>query len=530
MKRRDFVKTSAGIGAGIAAAPYLLKGNPKPNFKPAHQLGFEDNDNITIIIEMFGGNDGLNTIFPAEDPKLHELRDFALDPEEAIKIEEGLGLYLHPALVNDIVDDGFNGLRNTGRLSIIEGVGYKDMTMSHFRSRDIWHSGIISNDPDVPLLDGWLGRFIASKLTNYPEDVPDHPIAVSMGGNIPLALKSPKGDMGIALIDPEIFYNQGAGLEPPYSTLDDVNDYTSENNFLHTVGLQSQKYSEAIYQTYQAGENSFDYKAQSPFEQKFQTIARLINGGLNAKVYYVGLSNFDSHVMQQITATEGQHQIYLKQLARGVSNFMKDALNLGFDKRITGYTFSEFGRRAHQNGSRGTDHGAGSMMFVFGHSDGIQAGIQGTPPDLNVLDDNGNIRVDEAEDFRRFYVDFLKYRFGATDTEIETVFGEYVDPYEVLKNRTSVEDEFIKGGKNVGLSVYPNPSRGRSKLAFELKKGTKLEIVIYSYDGRYRKEIANGFLQAGNYDFDLQLSHQGAYTALLTINGRRYSTKFTVMK
>jgi len=530
MKRRDFVKTSAGITAGVIAAPYIMKANHKPTFKPASELGFDDDDNITIIIELFGGHDGLNTIYPAESAKLHEFREFALEPEESIKIEEGLGLYYHPSLVNNIVDDGFRGLGNTGRLAVIEGVGYNNMTMSHFRSRDIWHSGINNTDPKFPLLDGWLGRFIASKLTNYPEEVPDHPIAVSMGGTIPLALKSEKGDMGIALINPEVFFNQGAGLKPPYPSMVGDDNYTKENNFLHTVGLQSEQYSKAIYEAYQSGQNSFDYKSESLFEKAFETISRLINGGLKTKIFYIGRNFFDSHVMQQIGPTEGQHPLYLNQVARSVSNFMKDASNLGFEKRITGYTFSEFGRRVKQNGSRGTDHGAGSMMFVFGHFNNLQGGIQGTPPDLDVLDENDNIRVRPEEDFRRIYSDFLKYRFAATDTEIENVFGEYIDPYEVLRAYVSVEDDYIKGGKEVGLSVYPNPSMGKSKLAFELKKATNLKLLVYSYDGSFQKEIANGFIQAGNYTFDLNIFKLGMYTAVLIIKGRRYSTKFTVVR
>ena len=530
MKRRSFLQGATALGAGMMAAPYVSKGKYLSNFLPNQAFGFDDNDNILIMIELFGGNDGLNTIIPISN-RYYDLRPTVGIPELLAKQWGSTGLYMHPSLVDaeSVPNNGFMGLLDQGRLAIIEGVGYQNPNLSHFRSSDIWHSGIISSDPEVRLLEGWLGRFLANRLPNYPFEIPEHPIAISLEGQIPLALKSDKGHMAIAVNDPEDFYDLGRGLTPVENLMQGGNSYQDEFNFIHVIAQQSEQYSTAVWDAYQNGTNEVNYQGGS-ISQKLKMIARLISGGLKSKVYYIGLSNFDSHVQQRDDDVyAGQHPEHLENIAAGVTTFIEDMVIQGQSERILGYTFSEFGRRAFDNGSRGTDHGAGSMMFMFGHNEFITGGRHGFKPDLEDLD-NGNLRSRPEEDFRRVYADILKYWFQADEQEITTIFGEIVDPLEIVSPRVGVENEYLKGAKDYGLTVLPNPTNGEGFLKFELIQRADVNLMIYSLDGRRNLMLKQGVMNPGIYKIPFLLTQTGSYTAVAVINGRRYATQVQVVK
>lgn len=532
MERRKFLRNSAIAGSAVLAAPYISKGKELLDFRPMGQLGLPENDNIMIIIELFGGNDGLNTIIPVNDSEYYNLRpNIAIRGEDTISWGDS-NLHLHPALVKDIDEDGFIGMLDSGRLSIIEGVGYQNPNLSHFRSRDIWHSGIISNDPNEKLLEGWLGRFLASKLDNYPFEIPEHPIAISTVGTIPLMFKSKIGHMGISLQNPEQQTSMSEGLKPIYPLADGNSNFEKEYNFVHVIATQAAEYSLAIKNAYNQGETTVEYSDNS-ISQRFREISKLISGGLKTKIYYLGLSNFDSHVQQKDpnNPLEGQHPELLRTLATGVSEFMRDMTNQGESERIVGMTTSEFGRRAHDNGSRGSDHGAASMMFVFGHNDNLRGGRFGNPPDLSNLE-NSNLRARPEEDFRRVYADFLAYWLGATQEEIDQVFGEPVDPIDVLIPRDFQSvNEYIVGGKESGMKIYPNPTTtGKGIIEFTLKKRAKVELLIYSLDGKINLTLIRDNLNPGIIRKEFKIGLVGNYTAVAIINGRRYSENLIVLK
>lgn len=532
MERRKFLRNTALASSAVIAAPYISKGKQIFDVVPNGQLGLPENDNIMIIIELFGGNDGLNTIVPVNQPNYYNLRPtLALHPEDTYAWGDSQ-LHLHPALVNDIENNGFLGMLDNGQLSIIEGVGYQNPNLSHFRSRDIWHSGIISNDPDTKLLDGWLGRFLASKLDNFPYEIPEHPIAISTTGTIPLLMKSSLGHMGISVNNPANQTALSTGLKPYYPLSEGTNYFDQEYNFVHVIATQAFEYSQVVRQSYENGENLVEY-SNSNLSQRFKEIARLISGGLKTKVYYLGLSNFDSHVQQKNpdNPLDGQHPDLLSELARGVSEFMQDMNLQGQAERIVGMTTSEFGRRAHDNGSRGTDHGAASMMFVFGHNNNIKGGRFGNPPELSDLDVNENLRARPEEDFRRVYADFLAYWLGATQDEIDAVFGEPVDPIDVLIPRDFQSvNEYIDGGKDNGLHISPNPSTGVGIISFTLTRRATVELQIYSLNGKVNKILVRDILNPGIYKYDYQVGLNGSYTVTAVINGRRYSKNLLIIR
>jgi uncharacterized protein (DUF1501 family) len=524
MKRRRFLQGTAAVGAGLALAPKILKGFEEPQII---QDDFLDNDNVIVILELFGGNDGLNTIIPATDNEYYKIRpNIGIPDKEAVKVND---IYMNKALIQDAANGGFKRMFEDGRMAIVEGIGYDQPNLSHFRSEDIFLSGINpKTNNNQRLLEGWLGRYFALKIPNYPLEIPEHPISISIDGAIPLLFKSEKGDMGIALTDPNEFYKLGAGLTPKENTFQGDNFYEKEFNFVHTIARQSDLYSNAVKNAYDTGLTKIkgNLYSDDALSQKLKMISALIAGGLKTKVYFVKLSNFDSHAQQMDTSFTGQHFTLLNTAAKAVSSFMQDALETGFSERVTGMTISEFGRRAYDNGSRGTDHGAASMQFVWGNDKFVNGGYWNNRPKLNDLDQNGNVKY--QTDYRVIYTEILEKRLGATPQDVVSVFGESFLPLNILEKRTnSVLDNF-----NVAeaIRVNPNPNNGIGKIHFELKNPSFVDITIFNLNGRSNQIIQRTYLNEGIYDIPFSLPENGTYIAAVTTGNRRFTGKFTVLK
>lgn len=533
MKRREFLGTSAGIAAGTMFAPYIAKAKKNPIFKANDKIESLEGDNIIIIIELFGGNDGLNTILPYEQEEEYlKLRPTLHIPKDQASQFGTSELFMNKALVEDVHIGGMMRLMEDGRLAIIQGVGYSNPNLSHFRSKEIWHSGINSSDPKEKLLEGWLGRFFANKLTEFPEIIPQHPLAISLGGTIPLLLKSNKGHMGITLKDPEQFFELGEGLAPdlpkfgaPYD-----NFYQKEFDFVHIIAEQSQKYAQEVKSAYENGINKIKVDYSEGLPQKMKTISALIAGGLQTKVYYINLSNFDSHAQQMQADYTGQHANLLNELSRAISEFLDDALQQGFHQRVTGMTFSEFGRRTYDNGSRGTDHGAASMQFVFAGSDDFinSAYYKEDEFDLTDLDTLDNLK--HQYDFRRIYNDFLETWLGAEQSDTQQVFNEEFLPLGVLKPRVTGVNDPIESQEGDKISISPNPTNGFGNISFTLKKNSNITLSIYTLEGIKVMDLHKGYLAYGKYDIQFRLIKQGAYIVLLKAGNFTYTKKMIVIK
>lgn len=526
MKRRTFVRNTTLTAAAAISAPAVLKAKRFLEFTPNEKIASFDNDNIVIIIEMFGGNDGLNTIVPAYDDEYYKIRPQLAIPKNIAKQFQNTDIYLNPNLVTGIVNNGLMSLLETGRLAIVQGIGYVPSNLSHFRSQEIWYSGYNTSDPNERLLDGWLGRYIESKLPGFPTTIPQHPIAIQIGASLSMLLKAPNGDMGIALTDPDSFFNLGAGLTPVEGFRTVAGNYDSEFNFVRAIAEQSEVYSKEVKKAYDAGKSAVKINYSSGLSQQFKLISQLIAGGLKTKVYYVKLSNFDSHAQQQnADFVNGQHPTLIGQVARGISEFLDDAMKQGWADRVVGLTMSEFGRRAYENGSRGTDHGAGSVQLVFGNY--VNAGYYGEKPDLTKLDEDGNINM--QFDYRRTYTDFLQTWLGATSDDTTALFKQSFMPLGLLKSRqTSVENDIeIRNGSQVLVS--PVPSQGNVNISFTLAKPGMADVSIYNEMGTVQQVVHAGFMEAGNYSYPVHIKLPGTYFCSVLINNRRYSSKIVII-
>jgi uncharacterized protein (DUF1501 family) len=530
MKRRTFLKNTAAAATATALAPYIMKGQTVEKI-PNDKIAQIADDNIVIIIEMFGGNDGLNTIIPAYNDRYYQLRPILGIPKNIAKEVVKDKVYMAPFIVDGIYNGGMKRLFDTGRLALVEGVGYRNPTLSHFRSEDIHLSGINTTDPKVALSEGWMGRYFLNKLPDFPNVVPEHPLSICLDSSISLLFKTNKGHMSIALTDPKKFYDLGVGLNPlPNIRLKTgTNKADAEFNFVHVQAQQSDLYARAVWNAYEAGKSKLKVSYSNGLSKKFEMISALIAGGLKTKVFFVKLSNFDSHAQQMNADYTGQHPTLVGQVASAVSEFLDDAQQQGWGERVVGMTVSEFGRRPYDNASRGTDHGAANVQFVFGgSSDFVNGGYHGDPPDLDHFDVDGNINY--QVEYRRTFVDILQNWMGAEKKDIVDVFGEDILPIGVIKPRVTNVDDFLTPKDGKEINVYPSPTRGNGTVSFTIKKRSMVDVNVYDTPGFVVRKIYSGWLEPGDYNMPFNVNKAGAYIASVVSNNRRYSFKFQVIR
>ncbi|GIV53064.1 MAG: hypothetical protein KatS3mg038_3585 [Candidatus Kapaibacterium sp.] len=530
MRRRDFLRTATALATSAAATS--IAGIPVRASSPILSLPprVMESDNVLIIIQLFGGNDALNTVIPAEDDEYYRIRPTLAIPKQQAWRWLTTDLYLHPALAGDGVwGGGFGGLMDQGRLAIVQDVGYDNPNLSHFRSTDIWLSGINSSDPFVRLSEGWIGRFFARVLPDFPAVLPEHPLCVQIGGTLSLLFQSAKGDVGIALTDPQKFFELGKGSTPDEEPLPEVDTFAREFNYIRSIATQADRYSQAVLDAYSRGRTTVDYGSRG-LPAQLGMIARLISGGLKTKVYLCYLGGFDTHVQQQEAddVTKGVHPSLLGQLASGVAMFMQDALQQGFARRVVGITISEFGRRPYENGSRGTDHGAAGVQFVFGDGESIRSSRFGTAPNLRELDANGDLIY--QNDYRRLYADILLNWFDATPEDAAAILGDRIAPLNVIKRRVTSSILPADGARSA-LAVVPNPIVGvGGEVRVQLRRLASVQVEIYNLRGQFISELYRGLLPEGTSRLSLPVLQAGTYLVQLRCNDALVQTTFTVAR
>ena len=353
-------------------------------------------DEVLVVVEMSGGNDGLNTVIPYADADYHKARPTLRRTKDAvIRLDDHVGL--HGGM------RGFQSLWDQGFLAVVQGVGYPNPDRSHFEAMDIWQSG----DPQRATPTGWLGR-ASGVIDNRGGGIP----AVHIGpGRLPPALAGGPGGGAISVGDKNSFSLDLGRSDANRQTdrrrlLGDLSPSTAESGEDDLVSFVRQRQA----QTFTAVENLHDL-LEGPnavrgfgggLSQKLQIIAGLIARGFGTRIFYVSLDGFDTHADQAPA-----HQKLLAELADSVGSFFQTLKNSGDDKRVRLMTFSEFGRRVQENGSRGTDHGAASCLFVAGPS--VRGGVVGAHPSLSDLD-AGDLKF--HTDFRRIYATLLDTWLG----------------------------------------------------------------------------------------------------------------------
>jgi uncharacterized protein (DUF1501 family) len=529
MKRRTFLKSAI---ATAAATPFFLDGMPVSAATPLKYLANMPqanlNDRILIICQLFGGNDGLNTIIPVDQDTYYNIRlNIAIPKNKTVNYA---GISFAPNLSYGD-KGGLVGLLQQGSLAVVQGIGYPYPNLSHFRSTDIWLSGINNSDPNYLLDTGWVGRYLEKQYPTFPATLPDDPLAIQFGG-FSLALQSSKGRMGIEVADP----SSQAGVGSSADTLDDesaLTSYLNEYNFVADIAARSNKYAQRVKDAYAAGKPklSGNYASGDSFAAQMANCAALIAGGLNTKVYVVSLGGFDNHVSQNLGFDTGTHPSLLGQFSDAVAQFMYDMVKLNMGDRVIGLTVSEFGRRPYENGSRGTDHGTSSVQFVFGTQ--VLSGASGYIPSLDATSEDSDGDLVFNIDYHSVYLEVLTKWF---DMSIEDARSLLPDPNLITGISTLDPLPVIQTQKNYAnykpaalkLSIngnYPNPFANRTIVSLDVPQGGLVTLDISSIDGSYSRRIFERNFSAGTQSVAVDLDLASGNYLLIAKNGSLTASK-----
>jgi len=373
MKRRDFVKNTA-LGSSLFLVPSFVKAFEEVTAKT---LGVKR----LVIVQLSGGNDGLNTIVPFRNDLYYKNRPtIAIQKNNLLKLNDEIGLHASLQPMKRLYDNGY--------LSIINNVGYPNPNRSHFRSTDIWQTASNSNEY---LQSGWIGRY----LDNYGEMAHN---AIEVDESLSLAMKG-NNINGIATTDAKRLYRTS---QDPYfkKVMRLNNEHLNEHNlgYLYKTMIAAESSAKYIYEKTKTFSSRQAYPNNS-FAKQLKTIAEFINSGLKTSIYYTSLDGFDTHANQSNIQTR-----LLKNYAESIEVFVKDLKENNTFRDTLILTFSEFGRRVKQNAANGTDHGTANNVFIIGEDLKTQ-GLYNDIGSLEDLDENGDLKFEI--DFRTIYATVL---------------------------------------------------------------------------------------------------------------------------
>lgn len=423
MKRRDFLKAASSCLLPVMVDGFGMKALAQDSVlvQSLMQTAAANTDRVLVIIYLNGGNDGLNMVLPLDQYSAYNaLRsNIAIPQSSALALSGNDATGLHPAMT------GLQGLYNDGKLSIVHSVSYPNPDQSHYRATDIWMTAV---DSTQVVDTGWAGRYLENQYPGYPTGYPntqmEDPLAIQIGYLTSTALLGSQQSMGIAISDPNSFYQlvgAGGATSPDDLPCCDAGDLIA---YIRQQQALSIGYAGEIKKAADSGQNLATYptSGQNSLADQLKIVSRLIHGGLKTKIYFVSLGGFDTHSGQVDTSdnTKGAHASLLGKLSDAITIFQQDLKLQGIENRVIGMTFSEFGRRANSNNSKGTDHGVAAPMFVFGT--GVKHSTIGTNPNLSDLAGTStNKDIKMQIDFRRVYNDILTDWFGSAQTTTDNL-------------------------------------------------------------------------------------------------------------
>ncbi|MCB0477526.1 MAG: DUF1501 domain-containing protein [Crocinitomicaceae bacterium] len=386
MKRREFIRNTSLGAIGTFFIPEFLRGMDWMNLDEGNQF------RKLIVIQLSGGNDGLNTIIPFENDLYYNLRpQISISKNEVIKLNDELGL--NPNMGE------FHKLFKDGLVSIVNSVGYPNPNRSHFRSMDIWHTAVDSNQYSK---SGWLGRYMDSYCSN------SHSM-LELDSQLSLALHG-KERNGLALEQSDKLYKtlRDKYFRDVIETAESAELNEDNQGYLYKTLIQTNQSAKYLAETHTVKDNNLEFP-QTGLGKKLAQVSQFIRSGFSTQVYYVSHNGFDSHVNQR----KSQDKL-LEDYSKSVSALVQSLEKSGDLELTLILTFSEFGRRVEENGSSGTDHGKANNLFLIGKNL-KHPGIYNDGPDLSNLDDGD---ISYKVDFRNVYWDILNEWFGKDASKI----------------------------------------------------------------------------------------------------------------
>jgi uncharacterized protein (DUF1501 family) len=546
MKRRDFIQRLS-----MAAVPLTLGGIPlqlMADNSLTRMVSQSTNDRVLVILQMHGGNDGLNAVIPIADYDQYYFRrpNIAIplknSARKAIKLDSTLPpdsqIGLHPDMI------GMKDLYDRGLLTIVQGVSYKNNNGSHFRGRDISFMG---GSFDDYFSSGWVGRYLQQEFSpkKYPNDFPNSemldPLAIEMGSDVSLIFHQ-AGNIptSVSINDPAGFAALVDGLEgfkdtgvdprgyPPAALAN--SPYGKEITWILGLEQKSKDYADRLAEVFKkSSPTKVTYPDKYPFNapvgslqnglaSQLKLVARLLEGGgvgqgVKTKVFLVKIGGFDTHAdqVESYDPTMGTHAALMFHISSAMQAFQSDLKERGLDDRVLTVTTSEFGRRIASNGSYGTDHGTGAPMYIFGK--GARPGVLGKVPDLTK--DN----VELQYDYRQVYAGLLRDWMLVDESKInnDIFFKNFISGpkeegtgnYQPLPLATpvisGVQDHFISDRFFLS-DCFPNPAKETTTITFALNNTNHVSLNLLDTHGRLVKTIVNEEKKEGQYEIKIEVT------------------------
>ena len=389
LTRRDLLRAGmSAIGVGAAATMRV----PRLFARTAESITSQaaNDSRILVVLELSGGNDGLNTLIPYGDDDYYRQRpNIGITEAETLKIDDHFGF--NPGMI------GFERLFKEGKIAIVHGCGYENPSFSHFSSMAYWHTAAPNSGSEF----GWVGKLADSMAPTAPAN-----FLINIDSRQSLAVRS-RTHIPVVFDDPGKFAREGFYQEA--EVFDRVADSGQVRNrsraFLLDIARSARDASALVQEAWSRYSSPLDYGITGLDLPK---VVALIDAGMPTRLYYTAYRNnaFDTHVFQG-----DLHQRLLTYASDAVSAFMQDLERIGRADDVTVMVFSEFGRRVPENVSLGTDHGAANLMFVVGNN--VKGGHYGEPPSLTNLDEGDNLVY--TTDFRRVYATMIEGWLGQPD-------------------------------------------------------------------------------------------------------------------
>ncbi|MFK8162304.1 MAG: DUF1501 domain-containing protein [Lewinella sp.] len=460
MDRRKFLRN-----AGAFSLPFLggVHGVRAAGSSILSALLPPDSDRVLVLVQLAGGNDGLNTLIPTDQlSQLQSVRSNIFMPESSLRPLTN-SLSLHGRM------EGFQNMFNDNLLSIVQSVGYPNQNRSHFRSTDIWTT---ASDATTELETGWMGRHLEVGHPDFPNgypnsDFPDPP-AISMGSVANATCQGMVTNLSQTVENPDDLTYLAPGGNTPLS--DD--NYGEELGFLRVAIEQTNEYGVRIRAAARNGSTQAEYP-DSRLANQLRNVARLIKGGLQTKVYVVSMGGFDTHSGQvdQGNTVSGWHANQMEDLSTSIAAFQEDLHLLELSDRVLGMTFSEFGRRIRSNASYGTDHGTAAPLFIFGNC--VSGTILGDNPEIDVNVDQ-NTGVPMQYDFRDVYGSILVDWFEVEESSVRNLlYPDFI--YLPVANGCATQLpvdllNFVVTGREKTVDLSWQTSREEENEGFEVER------------------------------------------------------------
>jgi uncharacterized protein (DUF1501 family) len=481
MKRREFLGKSAAVTLPALISGYAVKAlNENSPLVKALMGGTTDTDHVLVIIQLSGGNDGLNMVIPISTYNLYNAaRTNVAIPENRILALNGYANSgLHPSMT------GLQTMYNESKLKIVQAVGYPQPNFSHFRATDIW---MTSSNSNQEVYTGWAGRYLNYEFPNFPVGYPNtntpDPLAIQIGSTASLTTQGPSVNMAMSITSATSFYQLINGTNDPVP----ATKAGKELSYIRNVAKQTQQYGTTITTAAAKVTAQSPYPTNNSLADQLKIVARLIKGGLQTRVYMVSFGGFDTHSLQTTTTdtTVGNHATLLGRVSAAIKAFQDDLVFLEIEDRVVGMTFSEFGRRVKSNSSVGTDHGSAAPLFVFGKP--VDGGVLGDNPTIQpVATVNDNVPM--QYDFRSIYSTILEKWFCVPKATVQGLFPPNVNGQ--IQDLPLIKGNTCKGGTQTPspsgstlITNYPNPFTNKTTIEFNTDGGHTL-IQIMDTTGR----------------------------------------------